>query len=245
MKKILYVLCVLLLAIVIVGCTRYMQKSVASTPNSNAIAPTTIYDSLSYAIGIDFGTYVHTVHKGLNTGLNLEILIQGLRDVFNEQQAITPEQGGEFIENFYKVFLPAQNLKDSEEYLSTVTKNSNIGATESGLLYEIIELGDMDIRVTNDTDSIRVSYVGKFNDETELDSNDDVTFRVDRTIKGWIEGIKLIGKGGRIKLIIPPDLAYGARGVSNEVGPNIVLLFDIQLLDVIHAIESNSFYDEE
>ena len=55
-------------------------------------------------------------------------------------------------------------------------------------------------------------------------------------IKGWTEGMKLIGEGGKVKLFIPSDLAYGERA-PREIGPNQTLVFDVDLLKVLPYAE--------
>jgi FKBP-type peptidyl-prolyl cis-trans isomerase FkpA len=59
-----------------------------------------------------------------------------------------------------------------------------------------------------------------------------IEFPLEKVIKGWTEGMKLVGKGGRISLWIPAELAYGERGAGQDIGPNEALYFDVELLDV-------------
>ena len=64
------------------------------------------------------------------------------------------------------------------------------------------------------------------------EKNNPIEFPLNRVIKGWTEGMKLIGKGGKITLWIPAELAYGERGAGNDIGPNEALRFDVELLEV-------------
>ena len=59
-----------------------------------------------------------------------------------------------------------------------------------------------------------------------------IEFPLNGVIKGWTEGMKLIGKGGKITLWIPAELAYGERGAGQNIGPNMALRFDVELLEV-------------
>ena len=78
---------------------------------------------------------------------------------------------------------------------------------------------------------MRVNYRGTLIDGTEFDANNDITFPLNRVIPGWTEGMKLVGEGGKITLVIPSNLAYGERG-PQTIGPNSTLVFDVDLLEV-------------
>ena len=60
---------------------------------------------------------------------------------------------------------------------------------------------------------------------------------MDRVIKGWTEGLQLVGEGGKVKLFIPSALGYGENG-SNGIEPNSVLVFDVQVDSVKHFVEN-------
>ena len=66
-----------------------------------------------------------------------------------------------------------------------------------------------------------------------ISASDSITCQINQLVAGWEEGIKLIGKGGKIRLIIHPDLANKEQNIDH-VPPNSVLLFEIELIDVIH-----------
>ncbi len=70
-------------------------------------------------------------------------------------------------------------------------------------------------------------------DQAEKDN--PIEFPLNRVIKGWTEGMKLVGKGGRIILWIPAELAYGQQGAGQDIGANEALRFDVELLDVTPA----------
>ena len=73
-----------------------------------------------------------------------------------------------------------------------------------------------------------VDYKGTLLDDTVFDENQDINFTLNRVIKGWGEGLKLIGEGGKVKLVIPGDLAYGEYG-TRGIAPNSTLVFDVTL----------------
>lgn len=98
--------------------------------------------------------------------------------------------------------------------------------TSSGLYYVIIEEGNSDHPDINST--VNVDYKGYKLNGVVFDENDNLTYGLSGFIQGWVEGLQLIGEDGKIKLIIPSDLAYGSSG-SGSIGSNEVIAFDVTL----------------
>ena len=106
--------------------------------------------------------------------------------------------------------------------------------TESGLKYVDLAVGDGPS--PQPTDTVEVHYTGWLPDGTKFDSSLDrgkpTTFRLNGVIKGWTEGVGSMKVGGKRKLIIPPELGYGPRGVPGKIPPNSTLVFDVELLAI-------------
>lgn len=107
--------------------------------------------------------------------------------------------------------------------------------TPSGL--KIIDLGRSELTV-QPGDTVTCHYTGKLDNGTVFDSsltrNQPFVFRlgIDGVIKGWAEGIVGMHVGDRRRLIIPPELGYGARGVPPKIPANATLTFDLEVLAI-------------
>ncbi len=122
------------------------------------------------------------------------------------------------------------------------TNGLNIQTTKSGLSYAITEEGTGDIIAKGK--QVSMNYTGRLLDGTPFDSNTDTAFGhvqpfvfplgMGKVIKGWEEGIALLKKGSKAKLLIPSDMAYGAMA-QNKIPANSNLIFDVEVVDVTDA----------
>ena len=129
----------------------------------------------------------------------------------------------------------ALNSEKGEKYIANFLNEEGAQKTESGLAYKVIEAGN-NVKATSDKDTVWVNYKGTLLDGTVFDQNDNINFTLNRVIRGWTEGMKLVGEGGKVQLVIPGELAYGERG-TRGIEPNSTLVFDVDLLKVGKYVE--------
>lgn len=196
-------------------------------------------DSLAYAIGTQWGKNLKTDDLMLNT----DLIKQGIDDAFKGASKLTDDQlqsvlmglQQEIQEKRMKEQQAAatNNIKKADEFLAANKSKDGVKTTASGLQYKVLKEGSGKSPVA--TDKVEVHYHGTLTDGTVFDSSvergEPITFPLNGVIPGWTEGLQLMKEGGKVRFFIPPALAYGAQG-SGAIGPNEVLIFDVDLIEV-------------
>jgi FKBP-type peptidyl-prolyl cis-trans isomerase len=104
----------------------------------------------------------------------------------------------------------------------------------SGLQYKILTDGKG--QSPKATDTVTVNYKGTLIDGVEFDSSykrgQPATFAVNGVIPGWTEALQLMKEGSKWQLFVPSNLAYGERGAGGTIGPNAVLIFEVELISI-------------
>ena len=128
----------------------------------------------------------------------------------------------------------SSNLDQGQAFLKANASKPGVKTTPSGLQYLVLEEGKG--KIPKATDTVLVHYKGNLLDGTEFDSsykrNEPISFPLNGVIPGWTEGVQLMKEGGKIRLFIPSNLAYGSRGAGGVIPPDSTLVFDIELLKV-------------
>ncbi|HHF4967769.1 TPA: FKBP-type peptidyl-prolyl cis-trans isomerase [Haemophilus influenzae] len=127
-----------------------------------------------------------------------------------------------------------QAKEEGDKFRAEFAKGKDVKTTQSGLMYKIENAGKGD--AIKATDTVKVHYTGKLPNGKVFDSSVErgqpVEFQLDQVIKGWTEGLQLVKKGGKIQLVIAPELGYGEQGAGASIPPNSTLIFDVEVLDV-------------
>ncbi len=201
-------------------------------------------DSVSYLIGVNFGSFLKgngfaedlkdinmsEVKKGMEAFLKAEGTPYDPE--FGNQFEINPNDMQRILNGFLtkkQSYKAAKNLAEGKAFLAKNALKENVDTTASGLQYTIVAPG-ADYKIAPQ-DTVWVNYKGTLLDGTVFDENDSTMFVANRVIKGWTEGLGLLGEGGKATLYIPADLAYGERG-NRSIEPNSTLIFDVEVLKV-------------
>jgi len=132
----------------------------------------------------------------------------------------------------------SDSIQQREKDISIIQKAISNGKTdaknsEQGVYYTVLKEGNG--RQVSIDDTVVVHYKGYlFSDGTVFDQTKDkpAIFPLKRLIRGWQTGVPLCKVGGKIKLVIPSDLAYSIRTRSAKIPPNSILVFEIEVVDV-------------
>jgi FKBP-type peptidyl-prolyl cis-trans isomerase len=194
----------------------------------------------SYAIGLDIGKAM----VDNQAEIDLPSLVAGLTDALQEREPLlTEEETAQVLREFAMSMQQAAeerqsaeletNRSEGEAYLVQNGDREGVVTTGSGLQYEVMEQGDGPVPTASDR--VTVHYRGQLVDGTEFDTSYDgepATFAVNGVIAGWTEALQLMSVGGKYRLVIPSELAYGERGSGPVIGPNATLVFEVELLAI-------------
>ncbi len=136
------------------------------------------------------------------------------------------------------VVIPACSQKEVKPAAGTKSAPAvaNLMTTPSGLSYADLIVGNGAVPAPGK--AVKVHYTGWLENGTKFDSSVDrgepfvFTIGAGQVIPGWDEGVKTMKVGGKRKLVIPPQLGYGAAGAGGVIPPNATLIFEVELLDI-------------
>lgn len=239
-----------------VGFGLYSQDNLAMAQDKAAEKQATKVDleseqaKLGYTIGVQIGRDLS--RGGVAKDIDVNALVAAIKDAVAEQE---PQMTNEEMAAAQQAF----QLKRQEEYSALVAKNKAAGeafmvenkdkkgvkTTESGLQYEVLRKGKGDKPAS--TDTVSVHYAGTLIDGSSFDSsysrNAPAEFNVGSMIPGFSEGLQLMKVGAKYRFVIPSDQAYGERA-PESIGPNQVLVFEVELLDIVKQAETTEKTEE-
>ncbi len=193
-------------------------------------------DKLSYALGMSMASSL--VNSGLNK-INVDSFTKAFNEIINNggTTEMSAQEANQHIQEFFskrQEELLKENTEAGIKFLEENSKKEGVTTLASGLQYEIITEGNGS--KPSATDRVKCHYHGTLIDGKVFDSSVErgqpAVFGVNQVIKGWVEALQLMSVGSKWRLYIPSDLAYGAQGAGEMIGPNTALIFDVELLGI-------------
>lgn len=198
-------------------------------------------DKVNYAIGVNIIGNI----KQQKVDIDLDLVIRGMKDAYSGSKLLLSDEEIRQGINQYQVAVrqkrtqtttkaAGDNLKEGEEFLAANGKKEGVVTLPSGVQYKIIKTSDG--KKPTDDDTVECHYRGSFINGKEFDSSyrtgKPAAFKVSGVIPGWREALKLMPVGSTWQLFVPSRLAYGERGKSGSIGPNMTLVFEVEFLAI-------------
>jgi FKBP-type peptidyl-prolyl cis-trans isomerase len=191
---------------------------------------------VSYSIGVMIGSNIQGQRFD---SLDVESVIAGMKDVLeNRSLVIKTEEAQTILQEFMQKTMEKNTKKVKDEGTAFLEQNKTqpgVKTTASGLQYKIITEGTG--KTPEPTSSVTVHYTGKlingFVFDSSVERGEPATFRLNKVVRGWTEGLQLLREGGKAMLYLPYELGYGERGgAGGQIPPYAVLIFEVELIKV-------------
>ena len=230
------------------GSASFIAGQAANPPATNQVVlssplvedPVVRDTAISYAIGVDIARHFRgmginvieeEVHRGLSDGLSGDRLKIPEKEV---KALVIRVQNDNLRRSSAARRNPAGlNQYDADRFLEMNKKRKGVVSLPSGLQYSVLKKGKGSA-VGKDA-AVFVSYRMTYLDGTEFSASDPtkpVSVQAGAApLKAWAEALPLMEKGAKWRLFVPPDLAYGTAGFGKEIGPNLGLIYDIEILE--------------
>lgn len=195
-------------------------------------------DSISYLLGAAIASNILKDIPDVNTDLNKELIIQGLRDRIYGNTPSISDPTNQILGNWFQQRAEKEAqaaMQEGIRFLEENKKNPNVKVTASGLQYEVIKQGTG--AKPTATSKVKVHYHGTTPSGEVFDSSvqrgEPITFGLNQVISGWTEGLQLMAVGSKYRLFIPQELAYGANPQpGSAIKPYMPLVFEVELLGI-------------
>ena len=198
-------------------------------------------DRVSYGVGVDAARKM----KELGMEVNIDLVVKGLKDELAGKKPLVSDRELRRTMTMMEVELKKRdrirnapvvaeaNMKKGEAFLAENRKKEGVVTLPSGLQHKVLKEGSG--RKPTDADTVELRYRGTLLDGKEFEKSGEgktSAFEVATTIPGLKEALKLMPLGSTWQLFIPSGLAYGVQGSGREIGPNMVLIYQLELVGI-------------
>ncbi|MBP3424833.1 MAG: FKBP-type peptidyl-prolyl cis-trans isomerase [Alistipes sp.] len=187
-------------------------------------------DSLSYVIGLSVG---QSLIK-LDSTLNVDMVCEAIRDVYNSSEKMSFEEGRDYYLGQQTYFIHEKAEKYQEQFLSDLRKsNRDFVRLRNGVTYKIVKLGDQNNQslVSRDTISLALSIYDQSG--VAIREQDTLVTAYRDLMEGLREVIRITGNGGSVDVWVPSKYAYGTEGDAEQgIKPNQLLNYKVDIFDI-------------
>ena len=223
------------------GCMSACSISVYARDNVNL---ETDDQKLSYSLGYQTGNSFKDIK---HMKLDVDVLLRGISDRLNDQSSAMSDdemkssmssyqQRVVDIQDAQTKVLAEKNKKESDAFLKANKAKKGIVTLPSGLQYEVLKPGTGSSPSPAEDDTVVAHYRATFTNDKEFANthkkNEPATFTPKVVIPGWREALMHMKAGAKWRLFIPPELGYGDKGSPPLIEPNVVTIFEVELLSV-------------
>ena len=204
-------------------------------------------EKISYSLGMSIGSSL----KFQGADVNVDLLARAIKDTLVGTNTLLTQQEAQETMRAWQMELRNKrteqqkvqgdkNKKEGDAFLTDNAKKPGVILLPSGLQYKVLASGTGKTPASNDV--VKAHYKGTLTDGTEFDSSytrgQPFVSPANRVIAGWTEALTKMKVGDKWQLFIPPNLGYGERGAPPKIGPNAVLIFEMELLGIEEPTET-------
>lgn len=191
-------------------------------------------DSLSYVIGMNIAYNV----LQMDSTVNADVVVAAIDETMRGKERFSLEEGKTYLLSYMNYDIYERVRRYEEQYLNDLAaSDGDVVRTPNGLTYKVATLGDMNLTVATDRDTVALTYraTNLSGEEVDLvaERQDTLRTRVDQLLPGLREGVRLVGEGGNLTLWLPSSMAYGSAGDSEKgIKANEMLRYEVQIVEV-------------
>jgi FKBP-type peptidyl-prolyl cis-trans isomerase FklB len=220
------------------GCSHNPAQAQATKLETNQ-------QKASYAAGMMLGKQIGSTLA--RNRLDEDLFLQALNDQMKGKELLLDEEGARAASAAYKEEITqrleeekqqviARNGAEGDAFMEKNKERKGVKTLPSGLQYEVLKGSDSGA-TPGPKDAVRVHYAGTLLDGTFVESSlahgEAVRVNMSVALKGWQEALTHMKEGEKWRLFVPPELAYGEKGLRDKVPPQSTLIYELQLVEVI------------
>ncbi len=198
-------------------------------------------DQFNYALGVN----IINTFKQQGADIDLDMVTRGMKDAASGGKLLlTEEELRQTLADYQRLMMQRRvtatskqaeaNKREGEAFLRANAKKEGVVTLPSGLQYTVIQQGKG--ASPQESSMVECQYRGTYINGNEFDNSSraghSAIVKVSDMIPGWRQALPLMPAGSKWKLFVPPTLAYGERGKGGMIGPNTVLIFDLELIAI-------------